>query len=148
MIDCISFYFYTASTLSLPPSLSAFPITLFLSPPLMLFFFFSPSSPVNPSLPLSPPPSPSVFPSYSNAKEGQWHPILCVFCFITTQVEQDILIYSNGQEVDESGQESVCASVCACVCVVIFMHGHANICAVTLACVLTVPQGVSYFNQV
>ena len=40
---------------------------------------------------------------------------VCVFCFITTQVEQDILIYSNDQEGEESGQDSVCASVCMCV---------------------------------
>lgn len=93
MIDCISFYFYTA-----PPH---FPIALFPSLLLNLSFSFSPLSPVTPPS-LSPPPSPSAFPSYSNAEKGQWHPMLC-----------------NG----------VCVSVCVLVCVTMSLLIYSLLCS-------------------
>lgn len=74
LIDCISFYFYSAST-----PLRSFP---HIPPPptvsFTLFGFLLPFITCHPTL-CPPPPSPSVFPSYSRAKRDNGTPC-CVIC--------------------------------------------------------------------
>lgn len=80
-------FFYTAPSFPLfSPSLSS-PLTL-------PFFFSSLLCHLSPRPSLCPPPSPSVFSSYSDAKEGQWHPMLCNDVHARARVKMSELIYS------------------------------------------------------
>lgn len=105
LVDRLYFILFLYS-FSLP--LPHLPVALCLYQPLILSFSFllchlSP-------LPLSPPPSPSVFPSYSYAKEGQWDPMLCndvcvlicwsssILCFVLTGRRCHAHVRQNNQQ--------------------------------------------------
>lgn len=88
LIYCISFYFFTRRPLSPCFPRRSLPLSPFHS------FFSSLLCHLSPRPSLCPPPSPSVFSSYSDAKEGQWHPMLCNDVHARARVKMSELIYS------------------------------------------------------